>query len=64
MYDMNKSLTEYIEVRIIPMYDGFDAGHGRDHVNAVVSEALRLAGFYDVNADIVYAAAAYHDTGL
>lgn len=61
---MNKSLVEYIESRIIPMYDGFDAGHGREHVNAVVEEALRLAGFYDVNADMVYTAAAYHDTGL
>ena len=61
---MNKSLVEYIESRIIPMYDGFDAGHGREHVNAVIAEALRLTGFYDVNADMVYAAAAYHDTGL
>ena len=61
---MNKSLVEYIESTIIPMYDGFDAGHGREHVNAVIAEALRLAGFYDVNADMVYAAAAYHDTGL
>ena len=61
---MNKSLVDYIEGSIIPMYDGFDAGHGRDHVRAVIEEALRLAGFYDVNADMVYAAAAYHDTGL
>ena len=61
---MNKSLVEYIESWIIPMYDGFDAGHGREHVNAVVEETLRLAGFYDVNADMVYTAAAYHDTGL
>ena len=61
---MNQFLREYIEERIIPMYDGFDAGHGRQHVNAVVAEALRLAGFYDVNKDMVYTAAAYHDTGL
>ena len=63
-YDMNKSLVEFIEEKIIPMYDRFDAGHGREHVRAVVKEALRLAGFYDVDADMVYAAAAYHDTGL
>ncbi|MGX8690757.1 MAG: HD domain-containing protein [Bacteroidaceae bacterium] len=61
---MNKSLVEFIEEKIIPMYDRFDAGHGREHVRAVVKEALRLAGFYDVDADMVYAAAAYHDTGL
>ena len=45
---MNKSLVEYIESTIIPMYDGFDAGHGREHVNAVVEEALRLAEFYEI----------------
>ena len=61
---MNNSLVEYIERSIIPMYDGFDAGHGREHVGAVVREALRLAGFYDVDENMVYAAAAYHDTGL
>ena len=61
---MDKSLVEYVEGRIIPMYDGFDAGHGREHVNAVAQEALRLATFYDVNEEMVYAAAAYHDTGL
>ena len=62
--NMNKSLVEYIEERIIPMYDGFDAGHGREHVGAVAQEALRLAAFYDVDENMVYAAAAYHDTGL
>lgn len=61
---MKEELREYIENRIIPMYDGFDAGHGREHVGAVVTEALRLAGFYDVDENMVYAAAAYHDTGL
>ena len=61
---MNKSLVEYIERSIIPMYDGFDAGHRREHVNAVVEEALRLAGYYDVDVDMVYTAAAYHDMGL
>ena len=61
---MDKSLREYVDGRIIPMYDGFDAGHGREHVNAVAQEALRLAAFYDVNEEMVYAAAAYHDTGL
>ena len=61
---MDKTLVEYIEGTVIPMYDGFDAGHGREHVRAVIEEAVRLAGFYDVDADMVYAAAAYHDTGL
>ena len=61
---MNKSLVDYIEGTVIPRYDGFDAGHGREHVLAVIAEAVRLAGFYPVDVDMVYAAAAYHDTGL
>ena len=61
---MDKTLVEYIEGTVIPMYDGFDAGHGRDHVRAVIEEAVRLAGFYPVDLNMVYAAAAYHDTGL
>lgn len=61
---MNKSLVEYIESAVIPIYDGFDAGHGREHVNAVISEALRLGALYKLNLDMIYAAAAFHDTGL
>ena len=61
---MDKSLVDYIEETIIPMYDGFDGGHGRDHVYAVIEEAVRLCGFYPVDVNMVYVAAAYHDTGL
>ena len=61
---MDKTLVEYIERTVIPMYDGFDAGHGRDHVLAVIEEAVRLCGFYPVDVNMVYAAAAYHDMGL
>lgn len=46
------------------MYDTFDPAHRREHVRHVMDEALQLAGHYPVKADIVYTAAAYHDTGL
>lgn len=58
------TLQDYIESSILPMYDSFDAGHGQDHVRSVIAESLRMAQFYDVKSDMVYAAAAYHDTGL
>lgn len=61
---MDKTLVEYIEGTVIPMYDGFDGGHGREHVRSVIEEAVRLAQFYPVDVNIVYTAAAYHDTGL
>lgn len=61
---LDNTLVDYVEREIIPLYDGFDAGHGRDHVQSVILEALRLSEFYQVRTDIIYTAAAYHDTGL
>lgn len=61
---MNQELLEYVESEIIPRYSTFDKAHREDHARSVIAEALRLAGFYDVDADMVYAAAAFHDTGL
>lgn len=61
---VNAELKAYVEQEIIPRYDGFDAAHQRDHVLTVIDAALRLATYYDINKDMVYAIAAYHDTGL
>lgn len=61
--DSNK-LRIYIENEIIPRYDKFDKGHQRDHVEYVIEQALKLSEHYDVNKDMIYTAAAYHDTGV
>ena len=61
---VNPSLIEYVEKEILPLYDSFDAAHQRGHARAVIEESMRLASFYEVNPNIVYATAAYHDTGL
>ena len=61
---INQQLKEYIEREIIPRYDSFDGAHRRDHVATVIEQSLVLAEHYDVNRDMVYAIAAYHDTGL
>lgn len=61
---VNAELKAYVEQEIIPRYDGFDAAHQRDHVLTVIDAALKLATYYDINKDMVYAIAAYHDTGL
>lgn len=58
------TLRQYIETEIIPRYDNFDAAHRRDHVQYVIDQSLKLAEHYDVDRDMVYTAAAYHDTGL
>lgn len=58
------TIRQYIESEIIPRYDNFDAAHGRDHVEYVIAQSLKLAEHYDVDRDMVYVIAAYHDTGL
>ena len=62
--NVSPSLQAYIERDILPRYETFDKAHQRDHADKVIEQSLQLARFYDVNVDMVYAIAAYHDTGL
>ena len=64
MKDFNE-IRDFIEQEIVPRYDGFDAGHNRDHVQTVISQALSLAQYYpEVDRCMLLVAAAYHDLGL
>ena len=58
------SIIAYIEQEILPRYDHFDAAHQRNHADEVIERSLALAKHYDVDENMVYAIAAYHDTGL
>ena len=53
-----------MEAEILPRYVHFDAAHRLDHVQAVIQNSLNMATHYNVNTDMVYVIAAYHDTGL
>jgi len=57
-------MKQYIETEILPRYEAFDKAHQRDHADYVIRQSLELAKHYDVDMDMVYAIAAYHDTGL
>ena len=61
---IDKNLLHYIEQEILPRYDSFDAAHHRNHAEEVIDRSLALAEHYDVDINMVYAIAAYHDTGL
>ncbi len=61
---VRSELQSYVEAEILPRYDAFDKAHRRPHVERVIRDALALAEFYPVDRDMIYAAAAYHDTGL
>ena len=61
---IHPALRSYIEHEIIPRYDAFDKAHQRDHVNMVIQQSMDIASRLDVDENMVYAIAAYHDTGL
>ena len=61
---VDESLKNYIEINVLPLYDGFDAAHQRNHVDMLIAQSLEIAAHLDVDLNMVYAVAAYHDTGL
>ena len=63
-YSVFSEIRNYVEAHIIPQYDKFDKAHQRDHVQMVISQSMDLAAQMEVDADMVYVIAAYHDIGL
>ena len=56
-------LRDYIESEILPRYESYDAAHRLDHIGEVIRRSAVLARSYDVDPQMVYAIAAYHDLG-
>lgn len=62
--DINKTLKEYIEKSIFPRYKENDKGHGIDHIMYVIERSVKFAKTIpDINMNMVYTIAAYHDIG-
>lgn len=64
MKPVNEELRVYVGQHILPRYDHFDKAHRRDHAEMVIRQSMQLAERLDVDPDMVYCIAAYHDTGL
>ena len=61
---INESLKKYIEEVIFPQYELNDMGHNIDHIMYVIDRRLKFASeVEDINLDMVYTIAAYHDIG-
>ena len=60
---MEKSLLTYLYQQIIPIYRHFDQAHHMDHVETVIINSLEIAKDYDVDMDMVYVVACFHDIG-
>ena len=63
-YRINPKLQEYIEKNIFPEYQKNELAHNLNHINHVIDRSLRFAKTIpNLNYDIVYTVAAYHDIG-
>lgn len=61
--DVNKELILYIEKNIFPKYEKYYS-HGMIHINNVIKNMLMLADYYNLDKNIAYVIAAFHDIGL
>ena len=61
---LDNVLKEYVVAYIIPQYLAFDKGHNIDHVKDVIENSLVIAEDFDVDIDMVFTVAAYHDVGI
>lgn len=61
--DVNKELVHYIEENIFPKYEKFYS-HGLLHINNVINNMAMLADYYNLDKNMAYTIASYHDTGL
>ena len=62
---INTKLKEYIEENIFPKYSKNEQAHGISHIKTVIKRSFDLVrdNDLDVNLDMVYVIAAYHDIG-
>ena len=66
---MNPNLKAYVEAEILPRYVHFDKAHQLDHIETVIRQSAALADMLlrqgvEVDRDMVYVIAAYHDLGI
>lgn len=60
---MNKELKDYIDNYVLETYKDNIGGHGIDHIRQVIDRSIEIVKEFklDVNLDMVYTIAAYHD---
>lgn len=62
---INRELQAYIENNIFPEYEKNEKGHGIEHIKYVIERSFKLVkeNSLDVNPNMVYTIASYHDIG-
>ena len=62
--DVEATLKSYIEEKILPSYKDYEASHNVEHIKTVIANSFDLIKDLDVDVNMVYAVAAYHDIGI
>ena len=61
---ISNALEEYIQNNIFPIYNKNDQGHNLEHIKYVINRSIKFADTIpDIDYNIVYTVAAYHDIG-
>ena len=61
---INENLKEYIEENVFPEYSKNEPAHNIEHIKYVINRSFKFADTVpNINYDMVYTIAAYHDIG-
>lgn len=61
---INENLKKYIEENVFPEYSKNEPAHNIEHIKYVINRSFKFAATIpDINYNIVYTVAAYHDIG-
>ena len=61
--EVDLNLQNYIKLNIFPKYDKYYS-HGMIHINNVIDNMMILADYYNLDKNMAYVIASYHDLGL
>lgn len=61
--NLNKDLVSYIEKEIFPVYDKNEKAHDISHIINVINHAFNISKNYDVDLNMIYTIASFHDIG-
>lgn len=62
--DVDAYLKTYIEEKILLCYAGYEKSHNSEHIEKVIENSFELIEDLQVDIDMVYCIAAYHDIGI
>ncbi|MGN6715273.1 HD domain-containing protein [Anaerocolumna jejuensis] len=64
MKEVEVELQEYINSNIIPIYKNFDLSHNVSHALEVIDASIKLGKQNNVDLNMMFCIAAYHDVGM